>query len=183
MILTETNGKIVKIDHHYETRYVRAALRAFARGGYHGTSMDNIASEAGVSQPRVSQVFDGKMSAYRAAHRLALAAVVDAIKEVPGSRFEPGKVRTALDALTDDQPEVMMMLFHSITAGSSDSLLTATARATLAGLGDALIAHGATREQARNFLGDLLVTLVSVAADVDGDTEPAVEWLASPNAG
>ena len=38
-----------------------AATRAFARGGYAGTSTDAVAKEAGVSQPYVVRIFGTKL--------------------------------------------------------------------------------------------------------------------------
>ena len=40
-----------------------AATRAFARGGYAGTSTDAVAKEAGVSQPYVVRIFGTKLAA------------------------------------------------------------------------------------------------------------------------
>lgn len=171
----------MKSTQPYEVRYVRAALRAFSRGGYFGTSMEDIANEAGVSQPRVSQVFDGKLSAYRAAHRMALASVSDRLAEaVGGTRaFDPARAISALHTLLADEPETMMMLFHSMAAASSDVQFAATARTTLTGLTETLIGLGATPEQARAVLADMVMAMVLVAADATGeDGTPALHQVA-----
>lgn len=169
----------MKSNHHYEARYVRAALRAFSRGGYFGTSMEDIANEAGVSQPRVSQVFDGKLSAYRAAHRMALTAVIDAVQETPRGKggFDPAKATRTLRTLLDEQPETMMMVFHSMAAASSEAQFAATARITLSSLTDTLVAQGATADQARAVLAEIVLAMVLVAADASGDDESALQQV------
>src|SRR4051795_13324097 len=55
-----------------------AATRAFARGGYHGTSTDAVAKEAGVSQPYVVRMFGTKLDLFlqvfeRSVHRIKAA--------------------------------------------------------------------------------------------------------------
>src|SRR3954468_7030533 len=63
---------------------LRAATRAFARGGYAGTSTDKVAREAGVSQPYVVRIFGTKLELFlevfeRATERIRVAfeAVID----------------------------------------------------------------------------------------------------------
>jgi AcrR family transcriptional regulator len=55
----------------------RAAATAFARGGFAGTSMDDVAAEAGVSRLIVYRNFDGKAELYRA----VLTGVRDRLRE------------------------------------------------------------------------------------------------------
>ena len=43
---------------------LEAATRAFARGGYAGTSTDRVAREAGVSQPYVVRIFGTKLELF-----------------------------------------------------------------------------------------------------------------------
>src|ERR1700740_2946423 len=64
---------------------LQAAMRAFADGGYHGTSTDTVAREAGVSQPYVVRMFGTKLELFlalfdRACRRIesTFSAVLDA---------------------------------------------------------------------------------------------------------
>ena len=43
---------------------LEAGTRAFAHGGYHGTSTDAVAKEAGVSQPYVVRMFGTKLDLF-----------------------------------------------------------------------------------------------------------------------
>ncbi|MFJ3925624.1 TetR/AcrR family transcriptional regulator [Streptomyces sp. NPDC090022] len=46
---------------------IRAALREFAQGGYHGTSTEAIAKRVGVSQPYLFRLFPNKQAIFLAA--------------------------------------------------------------------------------------------------------------------
>src|SRR5207237_768469 len=54
-------------------RVLDAALRVFAERGYHGTTMDALAAEAGVAVPTVYKTFGTKVSILRAAAERALS--------------------------------------------------------------------------------------------------------------
>ena|GEM_PF-658055 len=165
--VTETN--------ELDRRYVRAALRAFARGGYFGTTMNHIADEAGVSQPRVSQVFDGKLSAYLAAHDLALSVVMASFDEVHPDRshFDPAAAGATFLTLLRDRPEVIMIVLHTVTAGSVEPRLADAARAALAKLSDMLVDRfGATPKQAADFLATGFLTMILSSAHI-GPDDPA----------
>ncbi|MEU6165399.1 TetR/AcrR family transcriptional regulator [Streptomyces tanashiensis] len=51
---------------------IRAAMREFARGGYHGTSTEAIARRVGVSQPYLFRLFPGKKAIFLAASERCL---------------------------------------------------------------------------------------------------------------
>jgi AcrR family transcriptional regulator len=55
---------------------VRAAARAFLRGGFDGTSMEDVAREAGVTRLIVYRIFDSKEDLYRAVLEGVVAQLV-----------------------------------------------------------------------------------------------------------
>lgn len=57
--------RLLRQDERYE-QLLRAAATAFARGGFAATSMDDVASEAGVTRLIVYRHFDSKEELYRA---------------------------------------------------------------------------------------------------------------------
>ncbi len=59
-----------------------AAIRAFARTGYSGTSTDVVAREAGVSQPYVVRMFGTKHELFLAAFEQATDRIRDAFRGV-----------------------------------------------------------------------------------------------------
>ena len=77
-----------------------AATRAFARGGYAGTSTDAVAKEAGVSQPYVVRIFGTKLDLFlevftHATGRIAAAFAGRARRAAvrPGRRRRLGAAR------------------------------------------------------------------------------------------
>ena len=63
-----------------QTEILESAARAFARKGFHGTSIDDIAREAGISPSSLYRYFEGKEALYR--------AMVDNIAEVVLAPFD-----------------------------------------------------------------------------------------------
>src|SRR6478752_10724106 len=59
-----------------------AATRAFARGGYHGTSTDAVAKEAGVSQPYVVRMFGTKLDLFLEVFERSVGRIRDAFAAV-----------------------------------------------------------------------------------------------------
>lgn len=161
---------------------MRAALRAFARGGYFGTTMNHIADEAGVSQPRVSQVFDGKLAAYLAAHDLALSVVLDAFHSAPVDPDVPAldRIGPAFMALLHERPEVILIALHTVTDSSIEPRLATAARQTLETLSDLLINRfGATPAAAAEFLGTGFLAMVLAAAHVGPDDPDGLRAVAA----
>src|SRR6476619_6774071 len=59
-----------------------AATRAFARGGYAGTSTDAVAKEAGVSQPYVVRIFGTKLALFLEVLERACARIREVFEAV-----------------------------------------------------------------------------------------------------
>ncbi len=59
-----------------------AAMRAFARGGYAGTSTDAVAKEAGVSQPYVVRMFGTKVELFRLVFQRSVDGIMAAFEAV-----------------------------------------------------------------------------------------------------
>lgn len=149
-----------------ERRYVRAALHAFAKRGYFGTTMNHIADEAGVSQPRISQVFDGKLSAYLAAHEVALDVVLGSFREVEASTsFDPAAVGRTFLQLLHDNPDMIMVVLHTVSSGQAEPRIADAARQALGQLSDLLADRfAATPQQIRDFLASGFFTMILVGS-------------------
>src|SRR6476660_7915150 len=63
-----------------EQQLLRAAVTAFAQGGYTGTTTDQVARIAGVSQPYVLRLFGSKQALFLAAYQHAGSRIQDAFR-------------------------------------------------------------------------------------------------------
>lgn len=150
---------------------ITAATRAFAHGGYAGTSTDVIAKEAGVSQPYVVRMFGTKLALFlevleRTCSRIdqAFNAVIDERPFDPESeedRQRLGEVYTELLSDTD----FLHVLMHGFAAGSEPEI-GKVGRDGLARIYATIKRTGCTDEEAREFVayGMLLNVLVSMHA-------------------
>jgi AcrR family transcriptional regulator len=68
---------------------VRAAATAFVRGGFDGTSMEDVAAEAGVTRLIVYRIFETKEDLYRA----VLEGVAERLGDAFGDTFAPREDR------------------------------------------------------------------------------------------
>ena len=106
-----------------------AATRAFARGGYAGTSTDAVAKEAGVSQPYVVRIFGTKLD-------LFLEVFERAVRTGSGRRspavladgpFDPddeddwARLGLAYTELLADR-DLLLVMMHGFAAGDDDAI-------------------------------------------------------------
>ncbi len=150
---------------------LEAATRAFARGGYHGTSTDAVAREAGVSQPYVVRIFGTKLELFlevfeRSARRV-YAAFEDVLAEGP---FDPtsdddrARMGLAYFALLRDHDFLQVML-HAFSNGDVDEI-AAAARSCMGEVFSTLKRTGWDDEEVRDFIayGMLLNVMTSMRA-------------------
>src|ERR1700685_2397077 len=75
---------------HTRTRLLDAARSVFARGGFHGASVEEIASEAGVSTGALYSNFDGKEDLFLALMEREISEHAREIAEAVGARASRG---------------------------------------------------------------------------------------------
>lgn len=163
-----------------------AASKAFARGGYHGTTTDAVAKEAGVSQPYVVRMFGSKAELFREVFARAVERVI--------TEFEPTLRKIAEDPdneelweemggryvqlLLEDR-DLLLVMMHGFAAGSTPEI-GAQARAWMAKVYTQIReSSGCTPEQARSFIasGMLLNTLFAMEAPQHAGDDPALGEL------
>lgn len=88
-----------------------AAARAFARGGYAATSMDEIAAEAGVSKLLLYRDFEGKRQLYEAVLEAAVRRLNELVAHDP-YRGASDQGLVALLRLAREQPDGFRLLFQ-----------------------------------------------------------------------
>jgi len=111
-----------------------AATKAFARGGYHGTSTDAVAKEAGVSQPYVVRMFGTKLELFlavfeRSADRIkaAFEQVLDAGPFDPESEDDKARMGLAYTDLLRDH-EFLQVQMHGFSSGGVPEIAAAARR-------------------------------------------------------
>ena len=152
-----------------------AAMKAFARTGYAGTSTDAVAREAGVSQPYVVRMFGTKRELFLAVFEQAADRIEAAFQGVldsrPGGRpFDPdneddwAEMGAAYTELLADR-DFMLVLMHGFAAGDDDAIAD-RARVGMSGIYDVLLATGCTSERATAFVahGMLLNVMLAMRA-------------------
>ena len=164
---------------------LQAATKAFAAGGYAGTSTDAVAKVAGVSQPYVVRMFGTKLELFLAVHRVACDRIDSAFRRVLDERpfdatSEDDKERMGLayTALLSDT-DFLRVLMHGFTA-SSVPQIGVQARDGMSRIFATLLETGWSHEQVRDFIahGMLLNVLVAIGA-LDGSTGPLGELAES----
>lgn len=162
-----------------------AATKAFARGGFHGTSTDAVAKEAGVSQPYVVRMFGSKANLFREvfAHAVgrimnAFEPALDRVAEDPENEELWAQMGAAYTELLADR-DLLLVMMHGFAAGSMPEI-SAQARDWMSKIYTQIRTRtGCTPEHARTFIasGMLLNTLLAMEAPQNAADDPALAEL------
>ncbi|MEP7016813.1 MAG: TetR/AcrR family transcriptional regulator [Actinomycetota bacterium] len=159
---------------------LQAALIVFADGGYAGTTTDQVAHEAGVTQPYVVRLFGGKQRLFAEAYSRASRRVVAALAAVgpgPDAQKEMGEAYIGLLA----DRNLLRLLMHGFAAGSEPEI-GKLARWTLSEAFRLYIERtGEGPDEARVFVahGMLINVLLAVNATEHLSEDPAMDALAA----
>ena len=138
---------------------IEAATREFANGGLHGTPVDAIAKQVGVSQPYLFQLFGTKKD-------LFIAAVQRTFERTVGV-FRAAAAEVGEDASTEDVLMVMGLAYQHLLDDRRLLLMQMQAYAAC------------TDDGIREVVRDEMLRLVSFVQSASGAEEKAVrEWLA-----
>jgi AcrR family transcriptional regulator len=89
-------------------------MRHFAEGGYHGTSTEVIAKEAGISQPYLFRLFRTKRELFVACNDRACAKVIEAFRraaaEAPAGEKLHAMGHAYVAELLPDRHAILMMM-------------------------------------------------------------------------
>jgi AcrR family transcriptional regulator len=157
-----------------------AAMRVFADGGYAGTSTDQVARAAGVSQPYVVRLFGTKRDLFQTLFERVSARIVQAFEAVEPGPDAAKAMGDAYVRLLDDR-DMLRVLMHGFVA-ASDPELGRSARSVLARVFDLYRERtGGTPDEAREFVarGMLINVLLAAGAVENAANEPAVADLLS----
>ena len=106
-----------------------AALAVFAEGGYAGTTTDQVARAAGVSQPYVIRLFGSKKQLFLELYQRVSARIVTALGSVEPGPHAAERMGQAYVGLLADR-ELLQVLMHGLTA-AADPEIGRLARHTL----------------------------------------------------
>jgi AcrR family transcriptional regulator len=96
-----------------------AALAVFAAGGYDGTTTDQVARAAGVSQPYVVRLFGSKQQLFLELYRSVTDRVLEAMAAVEPGPDAAARVGRAYIALMADR-DLLRVLMHGFIAGDEE---------------------------------------------------------------
>ncbi|MEU4240172.1 TetR/AcrR family transcriptional regulator [Actinoplanes sp. NPDC026619] len=171
-----TRTRLTAEERH--AQLVTAAVTAFSLGGYAGTTTDQVARLAGVSQPYVIRIF-------RTKQELFIAAVNHAGDRVEAKFREAAAVSPTLAAMGeayDDllaERELIVLLLHGFAAAGSDPVIGDPVRACFGRLYETVRElTGVSSEEAREFFAvGMLLTCLGAMRVLGPDAVPPQPWV------
>ncbi|MEV6304799.1 TetR/AcrR family transcriptional regulator [Actinoplanes sp. NPDC051861] len=156
---------------------VQAAVTAFAQGGYAGTTTDQVARIAGVSQPYVIRLFGSKQELFLATTRHA----GDRVQAIWRAAAEKDPTLPGLGAAYKEllaERDLLVVLLHGFAA-AGDPVLGDAVRACYGEL-FFLVREltGASAEEVRDFFAaGMLITVLGAMRVLGADTVPMQPWM------
>jgi TetR/AcrR family transcriptional regulator len=157
------------------SRTIASATEVFAAHGYHGTTTDQIARAAGISQPYVVRMFGGKEALFLEVMRESLDRILEVFREVL-ARSDAGAAADSLGAAYVElaRTERVHVILLQAFAASGDPVVGPRARAGFVEILDVLTTEaGLSMNDASDFLarGMLINTLMVLGVDDDASPE------------
>lgn len=167
-----------------EQQMLEVARRIFAREGFHGASMDEIAAEAGISKPMLYAYFESKEGLFLAAAERAANQLVEHFVEAAGGPAEPEqrlwRGLQAFFSFVEDNREAWRVLYPEPPASPGPFAAgAAAARRRMLGIVAGVFAEAAEQEGVR---GEMLSHVDALAHQLVAMAEAGAQWwLAHPD--
>jgi AcrR family transcriptional regulator len=161
-----------------QQQLVAAAITAFSHGGYSGTTTDQVARLAGVSQPYVIRIFRTKQELFLAAVNHAADRVEETFRAAAARDATLASLGDAYQELLADT-DLITVLLHGFTAGS-DQAIGGPVRACFGRLFVVVRdLTGATATEVRDFfaVGMLLSVMTAMRAIGPAAVTPPDSWV------
>ncbi|GGQ59549.1 TetR/AcrR family transcriptional regulator [Couchioplanes azureus] len=160
-----------------QEQLLRAALTAFSTGGYAGTTTDQVARLAGVSQPYVIRIFGTKQQLFLATVRRAGDRIEQRFRQAAAEDPTLASLGAAYDDLLAER-ELITVLLHGFTA-SADPAIGPVVRDCFGRIYRTVRElTGAGEEEARGFLAmGMLLTCLGAMRVVGPDAVPREPWM------
>jgi AcrR family transcriptional regulator len=156
---------------------ISAAVTAFSLGGYAGTTTDQVARLAGVSQPYVIRIFRTKQELFIAAVQRACDQIGVRFAEAAAEEPTLASLGKAYGSLLADR-ELITLMLHGFTA-SADPAIGEPVRRKFGELYESVRGlTGCTSEEARDFFGvGMLLTCLGAMRVVGPDPVEQQPWM------
>ncbi|MET0448748.1 MAG: helix-turn-helix domain-containing protein [Aeromicrobium sp.] len=169
---TETSAPVPRMSAEDRRELVLdAAMRAFGRTGYAGTTTDAVAREAGVSQPYVVRIFGTKLELFLEVFDRSTRQIMAGFQEVldegpfdPDSEDDWSRLGLRYAELVLGDRSMLQVMMHGFAAGG-DPQIGAQARARMGAIFDVVRSTGCTDERARDFIAQGMLLNVMLAMD------------------
>jgi len=157
---------------------VRAAVTAFTAGGYAGTTTDQVARLAGVSQPYVIRLFGTKQQLFLATLEYATGRIEQTFRDAAAVQADLSSLGGAYEQLLAER-ELITVLLHGFAAGA-DPAIGPLVRECFGRIYTTVRdLTGATPEEVRDFLAvGMLLTVLGAMRVVGPDAAAPEGWMA-----
>jgi AcrR family transcriptional regulator len=158
------------------------AMEHFAEGGYHGTSTEAIAREAGISQPYLFRLFRTKRELFLASYDRACEKVGEAFRRA-ASGASPGEELEAMgcaymDELLPDRHAILMMM-QGYAATADPGIQEHVRRRYGEIVSEVSELSGADPEKVWSFFATGMLLNIVAALDLQGSDHPIFRaWTA-----
>lgn len=161
-----------------------AAITAFARGGYRGTTVADVAAQAAISPAYVFKLFPGKETLFVAALDSCFEQIVAALdrgrtstsKQTPDAILDA--MGTAYAELIADR-DLLMLQVHAQSAADVPEIAAALRRGFATVTEFASSRSGASDAAVQRFIAFGQLCHLVVTLDIDDSSEPWARMLAS----
>ena len=156
---------------------IAAAVTAFTAAGYAGTTTDQVARLAGVSQPYVIRLFGTKQALFIATVQHAADRIEQQFRDAAAVRADLDSLGEAYDAILAER-ELITVLLHGFTAGA-DPVIGPIVRDCFGRIYRTVRElTGATPEEARQFLAmGMLLSVLDALQVIGPGAVPAEQWM------
>jgi AcrR family transcriptional regulator len=156
---------------------VVAAVTAFTTGGYAGTTTDQVARLAGVSQPYVIRLFGTKQELFLATLKYAADRIEQTFREAAAVQADLPSLGMAYDRLLAER-ELITVLLHGFAAGADPAIGPVIRNCFGRIYTTVQELTGASPEEIRDFLAfGMLLTVLGAMRVVGPDAAPAEGWM------
>jgi AcrR family transcriptional regulator len=168
---------------------LRAAVAPFAKGGYHGTSTEDVAKAAGISQPYLFRLFPTKKALFIALIEQGFQRVRDAFITAVGDKTGEDAMAAMGEAygeLLRDRDELMLQMHFYSSSGADEDIAVVTRREFGKLWREVVRLSGADDETMQSFFATGMLMNVIASMDATSHDSSWIKaclppaWLTSP---